>query len=50
MQFNDIRKKAVGQIVWLQLTFKDRRFYLKAFSVTLTKRQVSPFELGGNAM
>ena len=27
MQFNDIRKKAVGQIVALQLTFKVQRFY-----------------------
>ena len=27
MQFNDIRKKAVGEIVWLKLTFEVQQFY-----------------------
>ena len=51
MQVNDIRKKSVGQIVWLQITFKVRIFYRAQFIlVTITKRHVSqrPFELEPN--
>ena len=31
MQVNDIRKKYVGQIIWLQFTFKVRTFYCAQF-------------------
>ena len=31
MQVNDIRKKSVGQIIWLQFMFKVRTFYCTQF-------------------
>ena len=49
MQVNDIRKKSVGQIVWLQFTL-GYFITLNSFLVTVTKRHVSqrPFELESN--